>query len=100
MSWFSDRDSQRIIQRLDGITKRMDRLMATQQEVLDAVRQASTVSASTNIAVKEAIRLLKLGQADPAKNDEAIALLQALQADDAAVLTDNTTAEGETTEQT
>jgi hypothetical protein len=65
-------------------------IMATQEQVLEKVRQAKTVSESTNIAVKEALRLLREGQSDPAKNDEAIALLEATIADDGAVLTENT----------
>lgn len=78
--------------------KRDDEVMATVQEVLDKARQAQSVSASTNIAVKEAIRLLKLGQADPAdaqKLTDAAAILDGIIADDSSVLTENTEAEGE-----
>lgn len=64
--------------------------MATQAEVLAKVAEAKTVSESTNIAVKEALRLLREGQSDPTKNDEAIALLDAIIADDNAVLVENT----------
>lgn len=65
----------------------------TMDDVLNKIRETQTVSESTNVAVKETIRLLKAGQNDPAKTDEAIALLEAIAADDASVLTDNTPAE-------
>lgn len=64
--------------------------MATQAQVLEKVAEATSVSKAANILVKEAIRLLKEGQSDPAKNDEAIALLEGGIADDNAVLTENT----------
>lgn len=66
--------------------------MATLDEVIAKVTEAKTVSESTNIAVREVIRLLKESAADPAKLDEAVALLEAMRADDAAMLTDNTPA--------
>lgn len=66
--------------------------MATLDEVIAKVTEAKTVSESTNIAVREVIRLLKESAADPAKMDEAIALLTAMSDDDASMLTDNTPA--------
>lgn len=71
---------------------RDNKLMAGIQDVIDKATEAKTVSESTNIAVREVIRLLKEGQTDPAKIDEAIALLDAIKADDASMLTDNTPA--------
>ena len=67
-------------------------IMASVQDVIAKATEAQTVSASTNIAVREVIRLLKESAADPAKLDEAVALLEAMRADDAAMLTDNTPA--------
>lgn len=74
-----------------------DYIMArTFDEVLEKIRAAKTVSESTNVGVREIKRLLKEAQAagnDPAKMEEAVALLDAMAADDAAVLTENTPAE-------
>lgn len=69
-------------------------IMASIDDVIAKATEAKTVSESTNIAVREVIRLLKEGQAqnDPAKLDQAIALLDAIRADDASMLTDNTPA--------
>lgn len=67
-------------------------IMATLDEVIAKATEAQTVSASTNIAVREVLRLLREGQTDPAKLDQAKALLEAMIADDAAMLTDNTPA--------
>lgn len=65
-------------------------IMATLDEVIAKATEAKTVSESTNIAVREVIRLLKESVADPAKLDEAVALLEAMRANDAEMLTDNT----------
>lgn len=68
-------------------------IMASIDDVIAKATEAKSVSESTNIAVREVIRLLKEGQAgDPAKFDQAVALLEAIRADDAAMLTDNTPA--------
>lgn len=92
-----------IIRRVDRVEHKLNRalenqekIMATQDQVLELARQAKTVSESNNIALREAIRLLKQGQSDPAKNDEAAALLQAI-IDDDSIVTDNTPAAGEST---
>lgn len=93
-----------IIRRVDRVEHKLNRalenqekIMATQDQVLELARQAKTVSESNNIALREAIRLLKEGQSDPAKNDEAAALLQAIIDDDSKPITENTAAEGEST---
>lgn len=68
-------------------------IMASIDDVIAKATEAKTVSESTNIAVREALRLLREGQAgDSAKFDEAVALLEAMRADDAAMLTENTPA--------
>lgn len=88
-----------MIRELSEIKHGVFKTMTKVDEVLEKARQAETVSKSTNIAVKEVIALLKAGQVDPAdaqKLDDAKAILEGIIADDSAVLTENTTAEGET----
>jgi len=67
--------------------------MAGIDDVIAKATEAKTVSESTNIAIREVLRLLREGQTDPAKITEAVALLEAIRADDAAMLTDNTPAD-------
>lgn len=65
-------------------------IMATQVELVEKIRQQTTFSKSTNMTLREVLKLLREGQSDPAKNDEAIALLETAQADDMAILKENT----------
>lgn len=81
------------------IRKELLEMSAKVDSLLEKARNADTVSKSTNIAVKEAIALLKQAQADPSdsgKLDEVASILEGMAADDASVLTENTSAEGET----
>lgn len=96
-----DRKLNRILAWLGGISKqvgleaeadyRRDRkIMATQAEMVEKIRGIKDFSASTNMALREVLKLLREGQSDPAKNAEAIALLEEIQADDMAILKENT----------
>lgn len=69
-----------------------EKMSQAQDEVLELVRQAKTVSEATNVGVRAAIQLLKDGQQqdDPAKTAEAKSLLEAMIADDNALLKENT----------
>lgn len=68
--------------------KRDDKMAKTAKQVLEAVRAAATVSAATNVGMREVVRILK-EQEDPA-NDEAIAILEGMTADDQAIIKENT----------
>lgn len=65
-------------------------IMATQADVVEKIRAVKDFSASTNMALREVLKLLREGQNDPAKNAEAIALLEEVSADDLAILKENT----------
>lgn len=65
-------------------------IMNTQADVVEKIRAVKDFSASTNMALREVLKLLREGQSDPAKNAEAIALLEEVSKDDLAILKENT----------